>query len=113
MNPVKIRGLILSNLALNFLLRFTAFTASLRLQSELDFAPGRDEVPAGHAKLHCNCPCWLLYVPAGHGLQSVFEDLNMPLGHLAVESQETRTKKKTDDTQALQGQLHRKDNKCV
>lgn len=88
--------------------------SSLRLQSELDLAPGRDEVPAGHAKLHCNCPCWLLYVPAGHRLQSVFEDLNMPLGHLAVERYKKRERKKQiDDIQALQGQLHRKDNESV
>ena len=56
----------------------------LRLQSELDFAPGSDEVPGGHVRTHCNCPCWLLCVPAGHGLQSVTEDLNVPLGHLAI-----------------------------
>ena len=55
-----------------------------RLQSELDLAPARDEVPAGHFRVHFNCPCWSLYVPAGHGLQSISEDLCIPLGHLAV-----------------------------
>lgn len=57
-----------------------------RLQSELDFAPGSEEVPTGHFCVHCSCPCWSLYVPAGHGLQSVLEDLCMPVGHLAVDN---------------------------
>ena len=42
-------------------------------------------MPAGHFSVHCNCPCWLLYVPAGHGLQSVLDDLCVPMGHLPVE----------------------------
>ena len=41
-------------------------------------------MPEGHFNVHCNCPCWLLYVPAGHGLQLVLEDLCMPVGHLPV-----------------------------